>query len=82
MCWLVFCHGWPHLLAARRSRVIRLLLALRPRAWRRTRGEEFAVLPEKTRLTHGAVLVRARPGAAIGFAGVGCRVPLDLADRD
>ena len=36
--------------------MIRLLLALSPKAWRRTYGEEFAALLEQTRLTPRAVL--------------------------
>ena len=36
--------------------MIRLLLALCPRAWRRSYGEEFAALLEQTRLTPGVVL--------------------------
>lgn len=73
--------------------MIRLLLALHSKARRRTHGEEFAVLLEKSRLTPLAlaiaprrlarpIFVRASPGTATGFAGVGCPVPLDLADRD
>jgi hypothetical protein len=45
--------------------VIRFLLALYPKAWRRTYGEEYAALLEQTRLTPRVVLDVLAQGAKL-----------------